>query len=321
MNILIVCTEGQNRSKYLAKYLQSKGHNTDYGGVKPDGANPLLQEKVDWADIIVTVREHIKYKFLDRFEPKDKKIIHLEVIDNPKRFSKEAQELAEKSWIDFQEKYVYSELRKQIEKYLSIMDYKKITIKSYNQNTKELSEKFKGLMDLKRRYEFQRFINLIKGEKILDLGCGSGDHSQYFKEKGLDVTAVDLSEEMIKLCKEKGLKAFIKDIEQLDFEEKTFDGIWAVTSLLHIPKIKIKKVIEKLNNILKDEGILYVCVKEGEGERLIEDESGNTSRFFAFWKEDELIKMFEKQFYLIENKKVQQNNTTFLQAFFKKRTK
>jgi hypothetical protein len=31
------------------------------------------------------------------------------------------------------------------------MDYKKKTIESYNQNAKELSEKFKELMDLKRR--------------------------------------------------------------------------------------------------------------------------------------------------------------------------
>jgi predicted protein tyrosine phosphatase len=118
MNILIVCTQGQNRSKYLAEYLRKKGYNTDYGGIAENGFNPLSQEKVDWADVIVTVREHIKDKFLDKFEPKGKKVIHLEVPDNPKRFSKEAQVLAAKSWFEFQEKYVYSELRKQIEKHL-----------------------------------------------------------------------------------------------------------------------------------------------------------------------------------------------------------
>ena len=161
------------------------------------------------------------------------------------------------------------------------------------------------------------FSDLLKGEKILVLGCGSGDHSLYFKENGLDVTAIDLSEEMIKLCKEKGIKAFVKDIENLDFEDKSFDGIWAVTSLLHIPKSKLKEVIEKLNLILKDEGTLYVCVKEGED--LIEDKSGNTSRFFVFWKEDEFMKLFEDYFVLIENKKVQLKNTVFLQAFFRKK--
>jgi SAM-dependent methyltransferase len=200
------------------------------------------------------------------------------------------------------------------------MDYKKKTIESYNQNAKELSEKFKELMDLKRRYEFQRFIDLVKGNKILDLGCGSGDHSFYFKERGLDVTAIDLSEKMIKFCKKKGIKAFVKDIENLDFEDKSFDGIWAVTSLLHIPKLKLQSVIKKLNLILKDDGFLYVCVKEGEGEDLIEDKSGNTSRYFVFWKEDEFMKFFENYFVLIENKKVQLKNTVFLQAFFRKKS-
>ncbi len=98
--------------------MTKKGYHTDYDGVNPEGFNPLNQKKVDWANIIITVREHIKDKFLDRFEPKGKNIIHLEVIDNPKRFPEKAQKLAEKDWFAFQEKYVYSELRKQIEEHL-----------------------------------------------------------------------------------------------------------------------------------------------------------------------------------------------------------
>ena len=118
VKILVVCTEGQNRSRYLAEYLKRKGYETDFGGIKKDGFNPLIQKKVDWADMVITVREHIKDKFLHRFDPKCKKVVHLEVRDNPKRFPAEAQELAAKDWNAFQEKYVYSELRKQVEKYL-----------------------------------------------------------------------------------------------------------------------------------------------------------------------------------------------------------
>ena len=126
------------------------------------------------------------------------------------------------------------------------MDYKKETIKSYDKNAKDLSKKFKELMDLKRRYEFPRFVSLLKGKKILDLGCGSGDHSLYFKKRGLDVVSVDLSKEMINLCKEKGLNALVMDIEDLDFKDKSFDGIWAVTSLLHVQKSKLGKVIKTI---------------------------------------------------------------------------
>ncbi len=200
-----------------------------------------------------------------------------------------------------------------------MVDYKKTTIESYNQNAKELSEKFKELTDLKERYEFPRFISLLKGKKILDLGCGSGDHSLYFKEKGLDVISIDLSEEMVNLCNKKEINAHLMDIEHLQFENDSFDGVWAVTSLLHIPKSKLDDVIRRLNLILKDAGILYVCVKEGVGEGLIEDKTGLTKRFFAFWQEEEMKLIFEKHFTLIEISKFKLGNTVFLKAFFMKK--
>ena len=192
------------------------------------------------------------------------------------------------------------------------------TIESYDKNVKEFSKKFKDSMDLEKRYEFQRFIDLLNDKKILDLGCGSGEHSLFFKEKGFNITAVDLSENMIKICKEKNLDAFVMDIENLNFKEKSFDGIWAVSSLLHIPKQKMKEILKKLNSILKDNGILYVCVKKGEGEQLIKDNFSNTSRFFSFWQKDEMKKTFENYFALIESKKAELPNKILLQAFFRK---
>jgi predicted protein tyrosine phosphatase len=118
MKILFICSQGENRSKYLAEYLQSKGYSTDCGGVEPDGVNPLTQKKVDWADIIIAVREHIKEEFLERFDSKGKTIFNLEVLGDPKSFPKDAQALAKKSLPDFQEKYIYSELRKQLNKHV-----------------------------------------------------------------------------------------------------------------------------------------------------------------------------------------------------------
>lgn len=196
-------------------------------------------------------------------------------------------------------------------------DYKKQTIKSYDKHAKKFSEKFKGLMNFKRRKEFQKFIELIPENKILDLGCGGGDNAVYFSKQGLDVTCIDLSEKMIELCKRKNLNAQVMDIENLEFKNNSFDGIWAITSLLHIPKLKLPCVISKLHNILKDKGILYVCVKEGDGEKFIED--GNSfRRFFVFWKKEEFLKHFENKFQLIGFKRTPLGKQVFLEFFFKK---
>jgi len=199
------------------------------------------------------------------------------------------------------------------------MDYKEETLNTYNKHPEYFSEYFKGLLDLEKRTEFKKFISLLKDKKILDLGCGSGDHALYFKEQGLDVTCIDNSKEMIKICKNKGLQAEIMDIENLEFKYNSFDGIWAVTSLLHIPKEKIPQVILNLKNLLKDNGAIHICLKEGEGEGMIIDKNdSSTKRFFAFWKKEEMLKMLDEHFELIDFEKIKQGNTIFLQFFLRK---
>jgi cyclopropane fatty-acyl-phospholipid synthase-like methyltransferase len=56
--------------------------------------------------------------------------------------------------------------------------------------------------------ERDQFLNLLKNEgssSLLEIGAGTGRDSLYFQQQGLDVTCVDLSEEMVKLCRDKGL--------------------------------------------------------------------------------------------------------------------
>lgn len=45
------------------------------------------------------------------------------------------------------------------------------------------------------------YLDIHKGDKILDLACGKGRHSIYLNKKGFDVTGVDLSSQNIELAK------------------------------------------------------------------------------------------------------------------------
>ena len=53
-------------------------------------------------------------------------------------------------------------------------------------------------------------LDLSKG-KVLDIGAGAGSHSLYLKNKGLDVTAIDISEGAIETCKLRGVDKAICD--------------------------------------------------------------------------------------------------------------
>jgi len=199
-------------------------------------------------------------------------------------------------------------------------EYKKKTLESYNKNTDAFINKFKDLLRIHEREEFSIFIKLLKGKKILELGCGGGEHALYFKQRGLDVTCIDLSEEMIEECKRRGLAAEVMDIEELKFGKEEFDGIWAVTSLLHVPKNKLPDVLRKIHEILRGGGIFYICLKEGEGERMVGDKEsdGKTQRFFAYWQGEEIKKLLEMNFEIIKEERVTIGKTVFLEYFLKK---
>lgn len=64
----------------------------------------------------------------------------------------------------------------------------------------------------------------------------------------------------------------------MDFREE-FDGIWACASLLHVPKAELNDVLQRLKHAAKRGGILFVSLKEGDGERLSED-----GRYFSYFR-------------------------------------
>ncbi len=195
--------------------------------------------------------------------------------------------------------------------------YKGETINSYNLNVLEFSRKYKSMADFKGRPEFERFLSLLQGRKVLDAGSGPGDHAKYFESQGLEVTCIDLSEKMIKICKDQGLDARLMDLEEMDFENNYFDGIWMVTSLIHIKKENVPKVIAKTYDMLKEKGVFHVSVKEGEGERF-ENDDPITRRFFSYWKEEEFLEITKEKFSPVSLGSVNTKGTTYLDLTFKK---
>ena len=124
-----------------------------------------------------------------------------------------------------------------------------------------VSVNFKAVQD--------KFIYALNGPEVLDFGCGSGRDTKYFLESGLQVTAVDGSEEMCRYASEFiGIQVQNMLFQDLDAQNQ-YDGIWACSSILHLPKSELHMVLSKMADALRDDGIIYTSFKYGdfEGER------------------------------------------------------
>ena len=187
---------------------------------------------------------------------------------------------------------------------------------------KQYVQKFQEMFQVHQRGEFRRFMEMLEGPTVLDLGAGGGDHARYFADQGLDVTCIDIAEEMVEICRQKSLRAELMDLEHLSFQPNSFDGIWAVCSLLHVPKQGMPTVAASLYRVLRRRGLLYACVKEqreGESDGMVCDQKGN-QRFFALWKEDTFAAQFTPRFSLIESRRVVLGDRRFLEFLFRKKT-
>ena len=140
------------------------------------------------------------------------------------------------------------------------------TLNYYNNNAEAFIQ---GTISVDFSATQDRFLRLLSGKKILDFGCGSGRDTKYFLEKGFEVAAIDGS---VELCKAASLYTGIevKHMLFLDLDESAaYDGIWACSSILHLPKSELKEVFLKMSEALVPDGIIYTSFKYGtfEGDR------------------------------------------------------
>lgn len=149
----------------------------------------------------------------------------------------------------------------------------------------------------------ETFLSFLPtGASILDIGCAGGAKSKYMSDKGYAVEGIDFSEEMIKDARERfpDLHFEVMDIYDLDEYPKKFDAVFAQAVLLHIPKKKIKDVLQMIKNKLNDGGFIHVALKEIrdiniEEEIKKENDYGyEYERFFSYYTQDELKEYFQK---------------------------
>jgi ubiquinone/menaquinone biosynthesis C-methylase UbiE len=113
-----------------------------------------------------------------------------------------------------------------------------------------------------------KLIDLFKKNKmskILDIGCGSGNHLLSLAKQGFKVYGLDFSKEAITLAGDRFVKAGLNAELQvgsmhdpLPFSDNFFDGIISLRTLNHGDYDKINNTIREIRRILKPGGMVFI---------------------------------------------------------------
>lgn len=189
-----------------------------------------------------------------------------------------------------------------------MLDKTKFTIKNTDKSVdKYIKTRMNPDIVINHLEKFKQLV--IPGGFILDLGCGHGRDCKYFEDNGFNVMGIDLSRKMLKVARSvceytQLIHTDIRNINQLNCK---FDGIWACASLYHLKKKDFIKLIDDIYNILNENGVLFIAIKQGIGEKIIYKEDLKVSKFYSLYSEEEILDILKNAGFnvidvIIENK-------------------
>lgn len=113
-----------------------------------------------------------------------------------------------------------------------------------------------GLELTKRALEYCKFNS---GDKLLDLGCGSGATISYInKHYNFSICGLDISDKLVSQARRlnEETEIFISSAENMDFENSTFNGVFAECTLSLMDDLE--KTLKEINRVTRNEGYLII---------------------------------------------------------------
>lgn len=137
-------------------------------------------------------------------------------------------------------------------------------------------------------------LNMLpEGSSVLDLGCGAGQPITERLAECYQVTAVDISENMINLAQAnlKQVNFIDGDISRLNLVNCKFDGAVAIFVLFHLPADEHELIFAKVWSWLNPGGYFLVTLTEESRKACLRDDFFNTRMFWSNlgWKDYEEI--------------------------------
>ena len=166
-----------------------------------------------------------------------------------------------------------------------------------------------------RKYALDAFQE--KGcASLLEIGSGTCQDSLFFKQHGLEVTAIDFAEEQVKCCRIKQINAIVMDVYSLTFEPEAFDCIYSINCFLHIPKQDLPGVLQGVQRILKPGGLFYLGVYGGRNfEGMLKWTDHQEKRFFSLFEFQDYSNILKPLFCIKHSREIRLAEDLLFHAF------
>lgn len=184
------------------------------------------------------------------------------------------------------------------------------TIEAYSENASIYARMWTWNLAHRDQVKDQQIIKFThyveSGAKVLVAGSGAGRDLEMLVDEGFDCLALDISKEMLRESKERGVKAkyLVHDLRKpLMFPNGHFNAIYCESVFEHIPKREAQNILKELHRVLIPRGILYLGVKKGEGEVYYRFDVGNEKhrRFYNTYNDVEFHQLIASEgFVLLE---------------------
>ena len=140
---------------------------------------------------------------------------------------------------------------------------------------------------------------------ILEIGSGPGNAAQLFFDKGFEIECADVSPNMIDLVRAKGIIGHVIDCRDIKKIGMTYDGVFSVNCLLHLPKAEMVGALKAIHSTLKTNGLFLLGLWGGEDfEGIWEQDRYRPARFFMLYSQHPLLSLLTKVFQIEEYRRI-----------------
>jgi SAM-dependent methyltransferase len=97
--------------------------------------------------------------------------------------------------------------------------------------------------------------------RVLEVGCGEGElAARLVEELGVELVAIDQSTRMVELARARGVEAQVGDVQELEFEDASFDAVVAAWVLFHVPSLV--RALAEIARVLRPGGRLVAATNQ-----------------------------------------------------------